>query len=82
MTNRQLKEIAKSKGMTVKNMKQENIIRLIQRAEGNVDCFGTARAEECCQYNCAWYPHCQDKTFSCKTAPEKESARDWRTCTS
>jgi hypothetical protein len=64
MTNRQLKEIAKAKGMIVRNMKQENIIRLIQRAEGNVDCFGTAKAGACFRYICAWYPHCQDKAFS------------------
>jgi hypothetical protein len=58
MTNRQLKEIAKAKGLIVRNMKPENIIRRIQRIEGNSDCFGTANAELCSRYNCSWRSMC------------------------
>lgn len=41
MTLKQVKEIAKGKGVKVGNMKKkDDIIRTIQRAEGNLDCFG------------------------------------------
>jgi len=58
MTIKQVKEIAKSIGMKVGNMKKENIIRGIQRAEGNFDCFGTAISGECDQFNCSWREDC------------------------
>ncbi len=58
MTLKKIKEIAKEKGIRVGNMKKENIIRSIQRAEGNFDCFGTAQAGVCDQMNCLWRKDC------------------------
>ncbi|MEW6417760.1 MAG: SAP domain-containing protein [Nitrospirota bacterium] len=58
MTLKQVKEIAKGKGVKVGNMKKENIIRAIQRAEGNNDCFGNANAGTCDQLNCLWREDC------------------------
>jgi len=58
MTLKQVKEIAKEKGVRVGNMKKENIIRAIQRTEGNFDCFGTATAGVCDQLNCLWRDDC------------------------
>jgi hypothetical protein len=58
MTLEKIKEIAKEKGIRVDNMKKENIIRPIQRAEGNFDCFGTARSGVCDQINCVWRKDC------------------------
>jgi hypothetical protein len=59
MTIKQIKEIAKEKGVTVdKGMKKENIIRAIQRAEGNFECFGTATAGVCNQISCLWMEDC------------------------
>jgi hypothetical protein len=58
MTLKKIKEIAKEKGIKVGNMKKENIIRSIQRAEGNFDCFGTARSGVCDQMNCLWRKDC------------------------
>jgi len=58
MTLREIKEIAKEKGIRVGNMKKENIIRSIQRAEGNFDCFGTAISGVCDQMNCLWRKDC------------------------
>jgi hypothetical protein len=59
MTIKQVKEIAKEKGIKVgKGMKMENIIRAIQRAEGNFECFGTATAGVCNQINCLWMEDC------------------------
>jgi len=58
MTVKQIKEIAKQKDIKVGNMKKKNIIRAIQRAEGNFDCFGTATAGICDQINCLWRDDC------------------------
>jgi len=58
MTLKQVKEIAKEKGVKVGNMKKENIIRAIQRTEGNFDCFGSATAGVCDQLNCLWRDDC------------------------
>lgn len=58
MNLQKIKEIAKEKGVRVGNMKKENIIRAIQRAEGNSDCFGTATAGVCDQLNCLWRDDC------------------------
>ena len=58
MTLKQIREIAKQKDIKVGNMKKENIIRAIQRAEGNFDCFGTAAAGICDQMNCLWRDDC------------------------
>jgi hypothetical protein len=58
MTVKQIKEIAKANGIKVGNMKKENIIRSIQRAEGNFECFGTATSGTCDQYNCLWREDC------------------------
>jgi hypothetical protein len=58
MILKQIKEIAKEKGIKAGNMKKENIIRSIQRAEGNFDCFGTASSGYCDQTNCLWRNDC------------------------
>jgi hypothetical protein len=58
MTLKQIKEIAKEKGVKAGNMKKENIIRSIQRAEGNFDCFGSASSGYCDQTNCLWRDDC------------------------
>jgi len=57
MTLKDVREIAKAKGIRTGNMKKETIIRAIQRAEGNFDCFGSA-AGECDQVNCLWRGDC------------------------
>jgi hypothetical protein len=63
MTLKQVKDIAKTKGIKVGNMKKTNIIRTIQRTEGNFDCFGTASEEVCDQINCLWKEDCLKQIF-------------------
>jgi hypothetical protein len=58
MTIKTVRDIAKTKGVKTGNMKKENIIRAIQRAEGNFDCFGTASQGVCNQANCLWREDC------------------------
>jgi hypothetical protein len=58
MTLKKVKDIAKTKGIKVGNMKKANIIRSIQKTEGNFDCFGTAINGECNQADCLWREDC------------------------
>ncbi len=58
MNLKQVKDMAKTKGIKVGNMKKENIIRAIQRTEGNYECFGTAINGECDQSDCLWREDC------------------------
>ena len=57
MTLKQVREIAKDKGVKVGNMKKDDMIRTIQRAEGNFDCFGAA-AGICDRTDCLWRDDC------------------------
>jgi hypothetical protein len=58
MNIKKLRDIAKGKGVKTGNMKKENVIRAIQRAEGNFDCFGQARDGVCDQIDCLWRDDC------------------------
>jgi hypothetical protein len=58
MTLKQVKAVAKTKGIKVGNMKKENIIRTIQKTEGNFECFGTPINGECDQAGCIWRQDC------------------------
>lgn len=53
----ELKKIAQKIGVPATGGKAE-IIRSIQRKEGNFDCFGTAIDGYCDQYNCLWRSDC------------------------
>jgi len=58
MTLREIKEVAKASGIRVRNMKKENIIRTLQRVEGNTSCFATDEAKDCRQEDCLWRHDC------------------------
>ncbi|TAN43505.1 MAG: SAP domain-containing protein [Nitrospirae bacterium] len=58
MTLKEIKDMAKEKGVKAGKMKKDEIIRAIQTAEGNFDCFGSARSGECNQGDCIWRSDC------------------------
>ena len=58
MNIKKIRDIARTKGVKTGNMKKENMIRAIQKAEGNFDCFGTAVDGICTQANCLWRTDC------------------------
>ena len=58
ITFKKVKEIAKLKGINSHKMKKAEIIKNIQRTEGNFDCFGTATAGYCDQNVCLWITEC------------------------
>jgi hypothetical protein len=58
MKLQEIKAIAKSKGVKDINIKKADLIRTIQKAEGNFDCFGSIKANECRQMTCLWREDC------------------------
>ncbi len=61
MNLQQIKAIAKHKDVKAGRMKKVELIRAIQRAEGNRDCFLTGHVTECGQMNCLWRNDCLEK---------------------
>jgi len=58
MKFQEIKKIAKAKGIKTTNTKKEQLIRAIQRDEGNFDCFGSAGSGYCDQTYCLWREDC------------------------
>ncbi len=56
----QIREIAKGHGIKGAKLKKAELIREIQRAEGNFDCFGSERAVACDESDCLWREDCVD----------------------
>ena len=57
MTFEQLRALARELGVKTSNLRKSELIKSIQRAEGNFDCFGTAE-DYCDQTNCLFLPDC------------------------
>jgi len=56
----QVREKAKSLGLKPGSMSKADLIRAVQRAEGDFDCFGSASAF-CDQHECCWRKDCLGK---------------------
>ncbi len=54
----EIKEIAKNLGVKPGKMKKEELIRAVQTAEGNFDCYNTGQAVTCGQDACVWRDDC------------------------
>lgn len=50
--------IAKSQNIAPGKLSKSELIKTIQRKEGNFDCFATAVGGECDQSNCLWRADC------------------------
>jgi hypothetical protein len=58
MNFNELRKMAKQMGINTYRVKKPDIIRSIQRAENNIQCFGTQRVEYCCEHVCLWRNDC------------------------
>ena len=56
----EIRSIAKSYGVMPGKLPKSDLIRSIQIAEGNFDCFATAQSGECDQPSCLWRNDCFD----------------------
>jgi len=55
---KEIREMARQSGVRSTRMRKAELVRAIQRAEGNFDCYGTAIEEECDQEECLWREDC------------------------
>ncbi len=62
MKLKNIEALAKAKGIKTDSMKKAELIRAIQKAEGNFDCFASAAAGFCDQLNCIWRKDCLSAT--------------------
>ena len=53
-----VRDAAKSRGMKIGKMNKTELVKAIQREEGNRDCFATPYVRECNQLNCLWREDC------------------------
>ena len=59
MRMQEIKDMVKTMGiMMMKGMNKTALIRAIQRAEGNPECFTTMDPAMCSQMNCIWRKDC------------------------
>jgi hypothetical protein len=58
MKLQEVKAIATQRGIDYGRMRKDELIKAIQRAERNNDCFGTALSIECGQISCLWRKDC------------------------
>ncbi len=58
MKIRKIREIARDQGLEPGKAEKTELIRTIQRQEGNFDCFATACDGVCDQGGCLWREDC------------------------
>ncbi len=58
MKIQEIEAIAKNKGVKTAKMGRIELIRAIQKAEGNPECFGYGNADRCPQTDCLWMKDC------------------------
>jgi hypothetical protein len=58
MKFKKLRELAKKQGVDAGKMGKTELIRAIQRAECNNDCFAGKDVSACDQLNCLWREDC------------------------
>jgi len=54
----QIRKMAKEMGINTYRMKKIDIIHSIQRAENNMQCYGTDRVVQCGEESCLWRNDC------------------------
>jgi hypothetical protein len=58
MTVKEIQSIARKLGIKVARQKKAELIKEIQIAEGNTDCFGKGFEIDCGEIDCLWRSDC------------------------
>lgn len=58
MKMQELRDMAQILGVSTAGVDRIGLVRAIQRAEGNFDCFATAHEGICDQLTCLWRADC------------------------
>jgi hypothetical protein len=54
----EIQNMARGMGIRSLKMKKAHLIRAIQRAENNIECYGTRRVDNCQEIACLWKSDC------------------------
>jgi hypothetical protein len=54
----EIQKMAKRMGVNTFKMKKTDMILAVQRAENNIECYGTRRVEYCQEFACLWREDC------------------------
>jgi hypothetical protein len=54
----EIRDIAKDHGIKTARISKPELIKQIQRSEGNFDCFASAESGQCDQLGCRWREDC------------------------
>ena len=58
MNFNEVRKMAKDLGVKTAKMTKADVIRAIQRAENNIDCYATDRVNDCYEDLCLWKSEC------------------------
>jgi hypothetical protein len=58
MNMQDIRAIAQEQGIRPGRTTKVDLVRRIQRSEGNFDCFATAAEQDCDQSGCLWRADC------------------------
>lgn len=64
MNHKEIRHYAKELNISAGKLPMDELIRTIQRAEGNFDCYGSATIGLCDQTACAWRDDCLPSSVS------------------
>ncbi len=59
MKFQEVKKLARSMDINTHRMKKAAIVLAIQRAESNIDCYGSERVGSCQEDACLWRSDCE-----------------------
>ena len=55
-----IRKLAKDMDVSTYRMKKTDVIRAIQQAENNIECYGTERVGTCQEHACLWRSDCEN----------------------
>ena len=67
MNMKTIRQRAKTLQVDTSQLSKTDLIRKIQLAEGNFDCYGSASIGECDQLECAWRNDCLSESLAAST---------------
>ncbi|MDP3191541.1 hypothetical protein, partial [Rhodoferax sp.] len=70
MNMKAIRQLAKTLQVDTGQLSKTDLIRKIQLAEGNFDCYGSASSGDCDQLDCAWRSDCLNESAVAATETE------------
>jgi hypothetical protein len=58
MNMKEIKTIAAERGVVPGKLKKAELVRAIQKAENNPECFMIGMLDQCVEYDCLWRGDC------------------------